>query len=552
MLLDSRGRPIDFAAEKSKKNGPRPRVGDAFGQWAGRDLNFISLPGGAVMQFDLDKLTLADYRAMRQHYQIGTSLNVLSFVMHQIDWHIDCKKKSIADEVERQLREAWTQVIRGISQAFAFGFGPSAVNYKNGDKYVEIDTIKDLVPEECRVNWKRIDGWAPEGKPKPKLYKYDGMWQVNSYIPPENTLWYPLLMENGDHYGRKLLKPAFPAWFFSNLIHLFTNRYFERFGEPLPIGRAPFEETVDTGNGVYVNGKQAMDQIIQNVRNRAVATLPSDRDSETKEFLWDIEYLESQMRGVDFERYLSRLDEEMSLSVFTPILLFRTADVGSYNLGQAHLRIFQQMLNAIAGDLQYYIQHYLVDRIVALNWGPRAPRAFWMYRKQGQGDVDQYKELMNELVRQERAMPDLKELGAIVGLSFNEVEQLTAPGAEPGEIDPDADPNDPKKDDLANKEPKKKAKPKLVAARAVMDEAINRITREFGKGGDPRMGFRNRFIEALQDDGYSAQDASIVATGFYTRMNSAITNTAEAAVDTEDFRSTLKAVTDVELDLATA
>jgi hypothetical protein len=52
------------------------------------------------------------------------------------------------------------------------------------------------------------------------------------------------------------------------------------------------------------------------------------------------------MRGADFERYMTRLDEEMSIGLFTPILLLRTADVGSYNLGQGHMQIYLWMLNA--------------------------------------------------------------------------------------------------------------------------------------------------------------------------------------------------------------
>ena len=51
-------------------------------------------------------------------------------------------------------------------------------------------------------------------------------------------------MENGNYYGRKLLNACFTPWYFSTLIHLFANRYYERFGEPIPIGRAPFDEDV--------------------------------------------------------------------------------------------------------------------------------------------------------------------------------------------------------------------------------------------------------------------------------------------------------------------
>ena len=71
-LVDKNGRTLqNFAARKPKID---VALGDKFGSWAGRDLDYWTLPGGAVLQFDLSRLTLADYRAMRDHYQINASL----------------------------------------------------------------------------------------------------------------------------------------------------------------------------------------------------------------------------------------------------------------------------------------------------------------------------------------------------------------------------------------------------------------------------------------------------------------------------------------------
>ena len=530
VLLDARGEPLEVAKFK-KSTVTAPRNGKPFGQWAGRDEVFISLPGGGVMQFDLGRLTLADYRAMRQHYQLGSSLNVLSFVMHQIDWEVKCENKEIATLLNDELRHHWTPFIRAISQSFWAGYSPIAVNYENRDGYVRLKNFKDLVPEECRVEWQKVDGWAPPGHTPPKIYEYNGFKQNGFWIPPENTLWYPLLMENGDHYGRKLLKAAFPAWFFSNLIHLFSNRYFERFGEPLPVGRGRFGDDVDMGGGTMVNGKVAMENIVQNIRNRAVVVLPSDRDPVTKEYDYDIEYLESQMRGADFERYLSRLDEEMSLAVFTPILLFRTADVGSYNLGIQHYQIFQQMLNAVSGDMQYYIQNYLVTRIKEVNFPGNKDIATWEFRPQGRSDFEMYKELFVELIRQNKMKPNLDELGRIAGLSLTEIKEVVAPPA-----DPSPAPGTPA------------PKPKVKASKGVLDEAVSRIVNEFSNGKVPTaLGFRNRFVEALQRDGFNEQDALAFADNFYGKMNNIVCNVAPLVDEPNELRTVLQKAVDLEI-----
>jgi hypothetical protein len=541
-LLDARGNPISSVMFRKPTPIAEPKQDAAVGMWAGRDSQFLTLPGGAVMQFDLNRLTLADYRSMRQHYQLGSSLNVLSFIMHQIDWWIDCDNKEIKGFLEEELHHNWTPLIRGFSQAFWAGYSPIAVNYENRDNFTRIARFKDLIPEECCVNWKKVQGWAPPGKVKPTLYEFDGMKQNGFLIPVGNSLWYPLLMENGDHYGRKLLKSAFPAWFFSNLIHLFANRYFERFGEPLPVGRAPFQDEVDLGNGTSMSGKKAMENIVTGIRSRAVTVLPSDRDPLTKEYDYNIEYLESQMRGADFERYLSRLDEEMSLAVFTPVLLFRTADVGSYNLGVQHLKIFQQMLNAISGDMQFYIQNYLVERLKAINFpGSEKITANWVFRPQGPGDLEIYKEIMVEMIRQNLAKADTVELGRIAGLTMTEIEQITAPPPVPGQTDPNADPNAPKP------KPKPKVKPpaKVAAAKNVLREAAVRVGRELNNGTTPILGFRNRFMEALVNDGYEQPDAFAFTDNLYLRLNNFIANADIQNGD--EMTATLKRLIDFEL-----
>ncbi len=420
------------------KKAPPPKLGEAFGSWSGRDLSYMTLPGGAVLQFDLSRLSLTDYRQMRTHYQINASLSVLTFMMHQLDWHIECEDSKIASFIEANLRDVWTRLIRALSQAYWAGYSPIAIQYENDPNgRIVVDKFKDLVPEENRVHWDEREGWAPPNHARPKFYVYDGIDQMASTfpIPPENTLWYPLLMENGDYYGKKLLKPAFPSWFFSMLIHLFANRYFERFGEPVPVGRADFEADVDSPGGM-VNGRTAMESILTDLRNRSVVTLPSDRD-ETGNFLFDIEYLESQMRGADFERYLFRLDEEMSLGLFTPTLLIRTADVGSYNLGVSHMQMYLWMLNALAGDLKEYLDRYVVERLKAINFSPNSPRAQWVPRKMGKENAEILRSVLTEVIRGGSAKPDLDELGVAVGLSLTEVREVTEEPEAPGDDDID-------------------------------------------------------------------------------------------------------------------
>lgn len=509
---------------------PTPATGNAYGHWAGRNLTYLNMPGGAAMMFDLSKLTLQDFRQMRDHYQVSVSLNLLTFMMHQLDWRIEGPNPKVNSFIEAEIREVWTQLIRGLCQAHWAGFSPMVVDWSNDGAHgrIGIERIKDMVPEDCYVNWKIEEGLAVDpGHVKPRFYEYDGIVQAApgshlgsiangaiGRIPPENTVWYPLLMENGDYYGRKLLRPAFAPWFFSMLIHLFSNRYFERFGEPLAIGRADFEDEVQDSSGNFISGKEAMMNILQNVRNRGVVVLPSDKvpvgDGSRSEYAYDIEYLESQMRGVDFERYLTRLDEEISLSLFTPLLMMRVADVGSQSLGTTHVQAYLWMLNALAGDLKTYIDRYLVDRLREFNWGANAPEARFAYRSLGRDNAELLRTLVLETVRTGMARPDLHQLGEAVGLDFQEITNIIeAPGAQvPGVIPGQSAPGQPVVTPISGptKAPQHDTRinrPERSVPKGIKNQVAARIESQIEKhrrvGGDfpADLGFKRQVAESL-------------------------------------------------------
>ena len=481
-LLDQYGKPIHF-----RKASP-PKLGEAFGQWSGSDLQYRQLPGGSVVQFDLSKLTVHDYRAMRDHYQVNASLSVLTFMLHQSDWRVECEDKRIEKHCQENLSEVWTQLNRGMATALWAGYGPNVLQWENDlvGNSVQLTKIKDLVPEECEVNWKKVSAWAPPGQIPPKISIYDGIKQIGSRwpIPVENTFWYPMLMENGDYYGRKLLRAAFQSWYFSILMHLFANRYYERFGEPTPVGRAPFEDEI-TVDGKSIKGNVYMLSLLSQLRNRSVVVLPNDTTDlgdGKREFDYDIEYLESQMRGADFERYMTRIDEEISIGIFTPILMMRTADVGSYSLGQGHTQLYLWMLNAINDDRAQYINKFILSRMVDFNFSPKAPRAKIKFRKMGSNNIEMVRALIQELIRGGKAEPDLEELGQMAGMTLKEVKE-TLKKEDP--VDPAVDPDDAtdptgKETDprIARNNPTPSKKP-VAANRRAIDEFVRRWTTQF-------------------------------------------------------------------------
>jgi hypothetical protein len=538
-LLDQKGREIDLS---QFKKGPAPIRGEAFApHWAGDwDRKFVTFPGGGVVQFDLSKLTIADFRTMRDHYQINATLAVLTFMMHQMDWKIESTSKKVETALTENISAIWVHLIRAISQSFWAGYSPNVLQWENDglSSKIVLTKIKDLIPETSWVNWKEVDGYAPpEYQTKPKIKVYDGIkiWGQNWPTPVDNSFWYPLMMENGDYYGRKLLRPAFISWYFSILIHLFSNRYFERFGEPVPVGRASYEDEITVrqsdGSTQRVLGADLMVQVLQNLRNRSVVVLPNDRSmigthggGNAIAYDYDIEYLESQMRGADFERYLMRLDEEISLSLFTPLLILRTADVGSYNLGSTHWNMYLNMLNAIAGDAKYYIDNFILSRMVDHNFGVTAPRAQIVFRKMGDDRKELILAMLQAMVGKGTVKPDVNEIGDIAGLTITEVKQVLASN----------DPNNPQ-DGPPNQPPSKTGTPpkkgtgsgssggskKTANANRVVGEIATRVGTQVAKfikdstegaSFDPSFGYDKQLAAALSLDGVENAESVVERT----------------------------------------
>ena len=553
-LVDSRGNPIsasDFARPR-KQTSDNPYVskpGEEIAPgWNAEQKRYgYTIPFGNQLTFNTNKLTLADYRMMREHYQINSSLSILSFMIHQMDWRISGDKKKIEDHVDANLRAIWPSLVRAMSQAFWSGYSPTATQWENqGDKVI-LTKIKDLPPEECEVRWKSVKATPVGGTDDPvkrtpidqpqegtliqireKMNKsgassakiFDGITQAGyGHIPVGNSFWYPCLMEYGNYYGKKLLNTAYQPWFFSLLIHMYSNRYFERFGEPVPVARAPYDEEIDV-NGNSVKGHKLMQTLARQFRNGSAVVLPNNRvmngTQDTDMFEYSLEFLESQMRGADFDRYMQRLDEEISLSLFTPILLNRTGSGGSFNLGVTHMQLFQWQVNAIVSDMVGYINKFIIRPMVRMNFGEKTEVPQMVFRSQGRTDPETLRAVILELVRGGKAKPDINELGDALGLKLEEIKEITEPPADPNDTgnpdnsdnpdDPAASKSGPKNGngtrDNRSGRPERSARPKGSEKRGKLAAGISdRVSAQYRAGNEvPDIGHWNKFRSLMMEE----------------------------------------------------
>lgn len=496
-LVDKNGRPIHSSMFKKAKEKPKnPLIGELANAWSGVDHPKALFSEQNMIQADTSLLTLQNYREMADHYQVNSSITVLSFMLHQMDWKITCDNLKIAKHCEDNLRRIWTRLVRALSQAFIFGFSPNGLKWENdmGNGRLVVDKILDYRPEDCRVNWKSVTGVARDNKhgqrQSRKVKVFDGIDHFGQpTIPKENSLWYPLMMQNGDYYGKKLLNAAFQPWFFSNMLHLYANRYYERFGEPIIIARAPFDEE-KTINGQVYTGNVLMNGLVNLVRNGSSITLPNDRAQNgidgVSNFDYTMEFLESQMRGADFERHLTRYDQEISLALFTPLLMMNTADGGSFNLGVVHTQMYQAMLRAIADDWKEYIDRYLLRPMAIYNFGANADLPQIEFQKIGKVDAETGRALLNQLltVGNDGRMVnvDLEEAGAAIGLTLEQGDILAKP-VEQNPVGEEENPTPGGKPDTRVRPDKNKKAPKGTekSGVSVANGIADRVAAQFAK-----------------------------------------------------------------------
>lgn len=507
-----------------------------------QDMQRLQMPGGALLEFNLEQLTLADFRAMRQHYQLSMNLNVLAVSLHQVNWKITGGSRKARDFITSNLHDVWTELALGAAQAYWAGYSPMVLDFENDlpDRRVRLNKVKDLIPERCSVNYLKVPRNRNAGETGNNVerhnYIYNGIKQygVEGHIAPESTLWYPVMMENGLMTGRKLLKPAFMPWFFSQLMNMYQNRYFERFGEPIIVGRAPFDAVVDDANGDEKTGKQIMDTIVSSLKNHTSAVLPSDRtlagNGDKHDYEYTVDFLDSQMRGADFDRVITHYDEAMSLSMFTPILLFRTADVGSYSLGQAHENIFYHMVNMLVEDFSRYLNKFVIPRMVAFNFSEEMARDMrFEHRKLGIDKPETLRAIAQALVNGGVAKPKLDDFGIALGMPFEAIEQVKEEG--PGTAQ-------------SGESTRSQATAQVAKlSMQIADRALGQFSKAESEGKlqdtIPDLGFKRQFIETLISVGASEAYAKDQATAAFGRAHQWMTREVPQARDAETLAASL-------------
>jgi hypothetical protein len=371
------------------------------------------------IKYNSDVISLDTYRKISKYYQVAAALNVISYSIQQIDWFIQASNPTVKKVLTLAVEQIWNRLIRSISKSFVYGYSANVKVFTlkkiDGKDYVVYSKIRDLDPKECDVV---IDDYG----------NYNGFWYKKGdslkqkKINPEYSFWYTSNMENGNLYGDSMLKTIYEPWWFSKKIHNFSNRYYERFGEPLIVGRAPSNTKIKNSKGEVKDAQDIMNDVIANIRNHASVQMPSDRDENTKEYQYVLEFLESQARGYDFNNYLDRLDKEIAIGLLLPELMYGGSKGGSYALGTSQIEVFYTNLMGIMDNIQDYVNLYILPQLIEFNFDKNKDAKF-AYQPLSASSKKVITDIILKLVDKGEVSPEISQLEERSGIKLNKIEQ---------------------------------------------------------------------------------------------------------------------------------
>ena len=204
--------------------------------------------------------------------------------------------------------------------------------------------------------------------------RYAGLQQphMDGPIPPGKTFVMTLNKAWGNLHGRGRLDAAYEPWYWSSVIYMFANRYFERKADPVIKAHGPAEIRPDPQTGAEENTLDSLNDSLGSLRSSGAIALPDERDEHGNR-RWDVEYLLDDQRGEMFRKYLEHLDAKKLRALFVPERsLTQDGAVGSQAAARQYADTFLLMEAGLLQDIVGQVNAHVIRPLVEVNFGAAA------------------------------------------------------------------------------------------------------------------------------------------------------------------------------------
>jgi hypothetical protein len=303
-----------------------------------------------------EEVPLEAYRRMRNDPQVQAEISVIKLPILAQTFSID-GPGDIVETITKAISASYNRIISRALLAIEFGFSVQEIIWAENDNLFTISGSMDFDPVSVKLNINEYGDVIS--------YTIPGGIEV----PGEKAFVFTYRKEFGNPYGTSRLLSAYDVWRTKELIWLFTNRYFERKGNPPTVVKYPATPNQKESDRNADDALEMGRALLEN----AVVALPSTRDETGKE-IWELGYLTDDARAGMFLDYLTYLDRMILRAMFIPDRVMTQEDsAGSYALARAHLDLFLISEDGLISELEEEMNRQVVDKIIEYNYGRRMP-----------------------------------------------------------------------------------------------------------------------------------------------------------------------------------
>ncbi len=361
-----RGEVLRFASQIQLARGPAPSMGEVTRHGS----RFVtSVSASYVGPYNPASVGVEVKKRMRLDPQIALGLAAIKAPVINVtrdgSWWVEGGSEQVRKLVKQLLRPLVRPLFRSCLNAVEFGHQAHEKVWElrrlNDGMFYTYKKLKDLEPGTFEL-------YTDENG------RYAGLKQPHMEAPiaPQKTFVMTLNKEWGNLYGRGRLDAAYDPWYWSSVIYMLANPYFERKADPVVKAHGPAEMRQNPETGAEEHTLDSLNATLGSLRSSGSIALPDERDEQGNR-RWDVEYLLDDQRGEMFRSYLEHLDAKKLRALFVPERsLTQDGSVGSHAAAKQYADTFLLMEAGLLRDVVGQINQFVVGPLVELNFGPAA------------------------------------------------------------------------------------------------------------------------------------------------------------------------------------
>lgn len=371
----------EIEEEKVGSAAMRRKTNYAGALWAQTGKFMSNVADGA---YNPDRISYSTYERMGKDAQIALSLALIKKPIEHVNFSIECSSEKIKALVQWTMDKIYSRFVRDLLMSIDMGHSCLEKNWK---KIPYLKLVKDT-PDKHKAKKSDIvyeDAalllWPTAIHPRAYTLLLDEFGDLNGInvqkdyssqptpVKRAKLIFYTNDMQYGNWFGNSRLKPAYPWWYWSQIVLQFMIRYLERKASPPIIVRAPIGFTVDS-EGKQVNNFVLGLKIGNGLVSNSVGVLPSVYNKDGKPN-WDIQYLMDDQRVFMFIEVLQFCNTMMSRAMLVPdTVATQSGKGGSFSQTDAHADVHLMNEESLLREVEDVINNQLVPWIIKYNFTP--------------------------------------------------------------------------------------------------------------------------------------------------------------------------------------